>query len=266
VDLPVGAADELADLFLALDDDGKGRRLHAADRREEEAAVARVEGSHGPGAVDADEPVGFGSRSRGIGESVHLLVAAQRVEPVADRLGRHRLQPQPAYRLVQRLVAAGVLHDELEYELAFAPRVTGIDQVADVRPLGLADYRGQPGLRAIDGLQIEVGRNHRQVREAPFAALHIEFFRRLDLHQVTDGARDDEALTLEVVLVLLELAGDRRERLYDVLCHGGLLRDHQGFPQCVSDPKARPPALLARRSRVADRSAPALRRHKLLSS
>ena len=69
VDFPVVAADELADLLLALDHDGQRRRLHAAHRGQEEAAVARVEGGHRARAVDADQPVGLGARARGVGQA-----------------------------------------------------------------------------------------------------------------------------------------------------------------------------------------------------
>ena len=77
VDFPVVAADELADLLLALDHHGQRRRLHPADGGQEEAAVARIERGHGARAVDADQPVGLGARARGVGQALHLLVAAQ---------------------------------------------------------------------------------------------------------------------------------------------------------------------------------------------
>ena len=52
------------------------------------------------------------------------------VEAVADRLRRHRLQPQPPDRLAQRLLAAaGVLLDQAEDQLALAARVAGVDEV-----------------------------------------------------------------------------------------------------------------------------------------
>ncbi len=70
VDFPVVAADELADLLLALDHHGQRRRLHAPDRGQEEAAVARVEGGHRARAVDADQPVGLGARARGVGQAL----------------------------------------------------------------------------------------------------------------------------------------------------------------------------------------------------
>ena len=230
VDLPVVAADEGADLLLALDDDGQGRGLDAADRGQEEAAVARVEGGHRAGAVDADQPVRLGPRPRGIGQPVHLLVAAQRREAVANGLRRHRLQPQPANRLAERLLAAaGVLLDQPEDQLALAPGVARVDQLGHVGPLRLADHGGQPRLGPVDRLQVEVGRDHRQVREAPLPALDVELLRRLDFEQVTDRARDHVAVVFEMFVVFLELAGHRRQRPDDVLRHRRFFRDYQSL-------------------------------------
>ena len=56
---PVIAWPEGANAFLALDQDGQCRRLHAADRCLVEAALPRIEGRHGARAVDSDQPVGL---------------------------------------------------------------------------------------------------------------------------------------------------------------------------------------------------------------
>ena len=52
-------------------------------------------------------------------------------ETVANRFRRHRLQPQTARRLFHPAPADGVAKDQL----AFAARVTGIDDLRNVRPL-----------------------------------------------------------------------------------------------------------------------------------
>ena len=185
------------------------RRLHAADGGQEEAAVARVEGRHRARAVDADQPVGLAAAARGVGQALHLLVAAQLLEAVADGLRRHALQPQAADRLVDRLLlAAGVLHDQAEDQLALAPGVAGVDELRHVLALDQLDDGVQPRLGLVDRRQVEVRRHHRQVREAPLAALDVVLLRRLDLHQVADRRGDDVALVLEVLGVLLELARD----------------------------------------------------------
>ena len=125
--------------------------------------------------------------------------------------------------------AARVLLDQAEDQLALAPGVAGVDELAHVLALGLADHGVQPGLGLVHRLQVEVRRNHRQVREAPLAALHVELFGRLDFQQVPDGARDDVLVVLEMVFVLVELAGHRRERAHDVLRHRRLFCNHQSF-------------------------------------
>ena len=178
---PVVAAHELADLFLALHHQRQGGRLHAAHGGQEEAAVARVEGRHGARAVDADQPVGFGAAARGAGQSLHLLVAAQVVEAVANRLRCHGLQPQALDGLAQAaLGAACVLLDQAEDQLTFAARVTGVDEFGHILALGLLDHGVQAGLGLVHGLEVEMRRNHRQVRKAPFAALDVVLLGCLD--------------------------------------------------------------------------------------
>jgi hypothetical protein len=141
---PVVARPVRADALFALDQDGQRRRLHAADRRLVEAALLRVEGRHGARAVDADQPVGLGAAARGVGQRPHLLVRAQMGETLADGALRHRLQPEAA----DRLLGLGVLHQIAEDQLAFAARVAGVDEAADV--LALDQARQQ--LEAVAGL------------------------------------------------------------------------------------------------------------------
>ena len=61
VNFPVIARHESADAFFTLVHDGERWRLHASHGCFEKAAVLAVERRHGPGAVDADQPVGFGA-------------------------------------------------------------------------------------------------------------------------------------------------------------------------------------------------------------
>ena len=234
MNLPVVAAAVGADLLLALNHDGQRGRLHPAHGGQEKAAVARVEGRHRPRAVDAHQPVGLGAAARGVGEASHLLVAAQLRKAVADGLRRHGLQPQALHRLAQALVlavllAAGVLLDEAEDQLPFAARVAGVDQATHILALGQLDNGRQARLGLVDGLELEEGRQHRQVGEAPLAALDVELLGRGDLHQVTDGRGHDVLLVLEMVVVLVELARHRGEGAHDVLGHGRLLGNDQGF-------------------------------------
>ncbi|EWS62333.1 hypothetical protein Y695_04440 [Hydrogenophaga sp. T4] len=158
---------------------------------------------------------------------------------VADGRRRHGLQPQALHRLAQRLVraalqATGVLFDQAENQLALAARVTGVDEFRHVLALGQAHHRRQARLGLVDRLEFKVGRQHRQVSEAPLATFDVELFGRGDLHQVAHGGSDDVGVTLEVVIVLVELARHRGERSHDVLGHGWLLGNDQGFGETFS--------------------------------
>ena len=229
VDLKIVTADEFADLLFALDHHRQRGCLHPANRGQEKAAVARVERCHSPRAVDADQPVRLGAATCRIGQGLHLRVAAQVGEAIADCLRRHGLQPQAAHRFSQGLGTPGVLFDQAEDQLALAPRVAGVDELVHVFAFGQFHHRVQAGLGFINRLQIEVRRNHRQMGKAPFAAFHIKGLRGLDFHQMPHGAGDHVLRILKVLIMLLELAARWCERPHDVLRHGGLLRNHQGF-------------------------------------
>ena len=152
VDLKVIAADEFADLLLALDHHRQRGRLHPAHGGEEKAAVARVKSRHGARAVDAHQPVGLGAAARRVGQGLHLGIGAQMGKAVADGLRRHGLQPQAADWLAQRLGATGVLLNETENQFALAPGVAGVDQGAHVFALGQFDHRVQARFGFVHGL------------------------------------------------------------------------------------------------------------------
>ena len=225
VHFPVVAADKLAYFFFALNHHAQRRRLHAADSGQKETAVARVEGGHGAGAVDADHPVGLGAATRGVGQGQHLRVAAQAGKTVADSGRRHGLQPQALHRVF----GFGILLNQPEDELTFAARITGINHGVHVFALGQLDDGIEPGLGLVNGLEVKVGRDDGQVGKAPFAALDVKFFRRLNLHQVADRRGDDPVITLEVLVVFFKLARRGRDGAHDVLGHRGLFRYHQSF-------------------------------------
>jgi len=229
VHFPVVAADELADFFLALDHQRQRGRLHPAHGGQEETAIARVERRHRAGAVDAHQPVGLGAAARRAGQALHLLLGAQRGKAVANRLRRHRLQPQALDRLAQGLVAAGVLLDQAKNQLPLAARVAGVDQRAHVPAPGLLDHCIEAALGLVHGLEVKVRRNHRQVRKTPLAALDLKLLGRLNFHQVADSAGDDIALVLEVVLMLVELARHGGQCAHDVLRHRRLFCNYQGL-------------------------------------
>ena len=229
VHFPVVARHVLADLLLAIDHDGQRGRLHAAHGGEEKAAALRVEGRHGARAVDAHQPVGLAAAAGGIGQALHLRVAAQAAKALAYGLRRHALQPQPLHGLGRVLAVKRILRNQAEDEFALAPRVAGVHQAAHVLAARLFHHGGQARFGLFHGLEVKVRRNHRQVREAPFAALDIKCFRRLDFQQVAHGARDHVLLVFKMVFVLVEAARHGRKRPHDVLRHRGLFSNDQGF-------------------------------------
>ena len=117
--------------------------------------------------------------------------------------------------------------NQAEDQFPLAARVTGVDQCRHILALGLFDHRAQAALGLVDGLQVKVRRDDRQVGKAPLAALDVVLLGRLDLDQVTDRAGDDIAVALEVVVVFLEFARHGREGPNDVLCHRWLFCNDQ---------------------------------------
>ena len=52
-------------------------------------------------AIDPDEPIAFAPRARGIGETGFISAPSRSFwKAVADRLRRHRLQPEPFHRML----------------------------------------------------------------------------------------------------------------------------------------------------------------------
>ena len=66
LDFPVVTRLEAANLVLAFDENGQGRRLHTAHRCLVKAAFLGIKGCHGACAIDADEPVRFGAAACGV--------------------------------------------------------------------------------------------------------------------------------------------------------------------------------------------------------
>ena len=68
VDFEIGLCLECADFLFSLNEDSEGRGLDAAGGGFVKSAFCGVEGGEGAGAVDSDQPVGFGAAESGIGE------------------------------------------------------------------------------------------------------------------------------------------------------------------------------------------------------
>ena len=183
MDLPVILRDEVLDAVLTLDQDRQRRRLHAANGGEVEAAGLRVEGGHRARAVDANQPVGFRPAHRRVGQRAHGGVVAQLLKTLADGRGGHGLQPK-AFDGPLRL---RVLDDVAKDQLALAAGVASVDQRVHVRALDQLEQQPQPRRILVNGQQVEVRRNDRQVGKAPLAALDLELLRHAQLQQMTDG-------------------------------------------------------------------------------
>jgi hypothetical protein len=118
-----------------------------------------------------------------------------------------------------------VLRDQAENELAFAPRVTCVDQAIDVFALDQPVQDFQPRLAFRDGMQIEMRRNNGEIGETPFSPFDFIFFRRRDLHEMADRRRKDEIVAFKVLVMLGKTAQSPR----DVVRDGWLFGDDQCF-------------------------------------
>src|SRR5581483_10172179 len=123
---PVRLRLERLDLALALDDHRKRRRLHAAER-DDTADPGTPAERRRAGGVHTDEPVGLAAGAGGCLELLHLPAGPELLEALADRLLRHRADPEA----VDRLVDSRELVDVREDQLALAAGVAGVDDPVD---------------------------------------------------------------------------------------------------------------------------------------
>ena len=181
----------------------------------------RVERRHRPRAVDADEPIGLRTADRGIRQRPHRRIIAQRSESLANRRGRHGLQPEA----LDGLSGSSVANDVAENQFPFPPGVAGVDQGIDVLAFDELDEQLQARLIFLDGLQVEMGRDDRQMGEGPFAAFDFVPFRNGESEQVAHRRREHVTLALVVIVLLFEPA----ERLGDIAGDGRFLGNDQRF-------------------------------------
>jgi hypothetical protein len=137
------------------------------------------------------------------------------------------LQPEP----LNGLARFDRLGDVIEDQFAFAARVAGVDQAADILALDQLAEQLEARRGLLDRREREVRRDDRQVGEGPFAAFDLEFLGTGQLEQVTDRRREHEVFAFEVVVVL----GETPQRLGDVGGDGGFFGNDQllghGFNQ-----------------------------------
>ncbi len=210
-DLPKIARDKLADLRFPLDHDGQRGRLHPAHGGFVKTARLRVKGRHGAGAVDANQPVGFGTAESRVGQRPHGVILAQLLKALANRRRGHGLQPEA----LNGLLRLGKLDDVAENQFALAPGVTSIDERVHVVAFNQLLQDLQPRLAFLNRQQVKMRRNHRQTFECPFAARGFDAFGWNDGEQMADGRRDDIFVTLVEIFDFLETA----ERLGNVAGH-----------------------------------------------
>ena len=245
--LPVGLGLEAPNGGLALRHDGQGGGLHPAHGGFVESPGLGVERGHGPGAVDAHQPVGLRAAQGGIRQRQHLRVLAKLDESVPDGGRGHGLEPEP----LDGFLGLGVADDVAEDELAFPSGVAGVDQGVHVLALHQLDQQLEPGGGLLDGFEIEVGWYHRQIGEAPLAARRLHSLRRSLLQQMPHRRRQHVLVALVVVLVPFEAA----QRPGHVRGHRRLLRDDQCLAHVVvSNPLSR-----TRKAREVPASAPSMR-------
>ena len=192
--------------------------------------MAGIQRGEGAGAVDADEPVALAAALRGVGQRLHLLVAAQLFEGVQNRALGHGLHPQA----LDRLFAARGVHDVTENQLPLAAGVAGIDEGVHVLALHQAGQDLVTVLALLDGVQFEDFRQNGQAGEAP-ADLFAVHHRHPQLQQMAHGAGNDMRLVFIPVLFLRERlhAGGFGQRAGEIGGDAGLLGNNQGFGHVV---------------------------------
>src|SRR5512136_2827225 len=94
--------------------------------------------------------------------------------------------------------------DVAEDQLPLPARVAGIYDAGHVLAAKQLDEELEALLRALDGPQVEVRWDHRQVGEGPFASLHLDAFGRDELEQMADRRGKHVIAAFVVVAVTRE--------------------------------------------------------------
>ena len=177
VDFPIRPRFKRADLFLPSDHQSQGRRLHTTNGCPLKAAVARIEGRHGAGAIDPHKPVTLRAAQSSAFERNHITPFAKASEGILDGLIGHGLHPETLNGLLH---FADLLH-EIEDQLSFATGITSVDDRFDVFAFHEALEEAQSVLGLLDWLEAKFVRQDGKTFEFPLSLRHFE------LHQVTDG-------------------------------------------------------------------------------
>jgi hypothetical protein len=137
-----------------------------------------------------------------------LRAIAKFFEGLLNAAGGHRLHPCALHRELRfrELIQVG------EDQFALAPGVARIDDGADIFA-GEEFFQGVKTLLGIlDGLEAEFFGNDGQRLQAPETVfLFVDVLGHLELHQVTEGIRDDVFVVLVVVAGLGDFPEGTRE-------------------------------------------------------
>src|SRR5438874_11381628 len=124
------------------------------------------------------------------------------LEAGANRLWSHRLQPKPPRRFLRARPPQRVT----ENELAFAPGITGVNDLGHIGPLDQTLEYLQSRFCLLFRDKIEMVRQHWEIFDIPFPAFHFCAFRWNHLDQMTNRRGDHILIVLEEIFLVLELA------------------------------------------------------------
>src|SRR5882724_466043 len=119
---------EILNFSLAVNNDRERRCLHAAKGSHCASSPSAEPQSKRTRRIDADEPVRLVPAPRCASQRLHFSVAPQSSKSLANRLGRHRLQPEAH----DRFFRTGILDDIAKDQLTFAPGIACVDDVRDI--------------------------------------------------------------------------------------------------------------------------------------
>ena len=211
---------EIADGQFALHQHGQRGSLHAPHGE----ILHVVRQGVGAREVHAHQPVGPAAAARGVGQGIVVAAGPQRVEALADGVGRERGDPQAA----ERLGALRGLVDVAEDQLAFA---AGVGGAHDARDFGRVEDLAHH-LELVFGLFVDhqrpLGGQHGQQVAPPLPPFRPDLVRLRQRGQVADGPGDHVAVAVQVAVAFI--AGAQHAR--DIARHRRLLgqyRNASGF-------------------------------------
>ena len=205
------------------------RRLHAPRGPRRLLLATGQALRQSPGRIHSDQPIGERPALRRRRQASKLLARTKRLEAIANRVRRHRLEPEAAYRLRPTVV----LDDLVKDQFPLAPGVAGIDETIDILAKGeildRADSIGVSLLWADSKLPHGQDRQHFQ---RPGLVLGIDLFRRKQLEEMPHGEGHDVIVVFEVAVVLRAVS----EHVRNVRRDARFLRDDERFAQVGSPP------------------------------